>query len=68
MGTATTTYSENDYVEGTLVVDLYDGSSKGLIWQGILTTIVKTKPEKREKSIPKNINKLMAKYPVAPAK
>ncbi|WP_026966500.1 DUF4136 domain-containing protein [Algoriphagus terrigena] len=68
MGSATTTYSEDDYIEGTLVVDMYDGSSKGLIWQGILTTIVKTKPEKREKTIPKNVKKLMAEYPIPASK
>ncbi len=68
MGTSTTTYSENDYTEGTLVVDMYDGESKKLIWQGVLTTIVKDKPEKREKTIPKNVAKLMSKYPVPESK
>ena len=66
MVTANTTYSENDYLEGTLVVDMYDSAGKNLIWQGIITTIIKSKPEKREKSIPKNIKKLMKKYPVKP--
>ncbi|AWW33253.1 DUF4136 domain-containing protein [Echinicola strongylocentroti] len=61
---ATTTYSNNDYTEGTLVVDMYDGKSNALIWQGILTSTVTEKPEKREKTIPKNIKKLMKKFPV----
>jgi hypothetical protein len=66
MGSATTTYSENDYREGTFVVDMYDGKEKNLIWQGVITTVVKEKPEQRDKSIPKKINKLMKKFPVKP--
>ncbi|QDH79780.1 DUF4136 domain-containing protein [Echinicola soli] len=61
---ATTTYSNDDYTEGTLVVDMYDSDNNQLIWQGILTSTVTEKPEKREKTIPKNIKKLMKKFPV----
>ncbi|MEQ8712547.1 MAG: DUF4136 domain-containing protein [Cyclobacteriaceae bacterium] len=67
-GFATTTYSENDYVQGTLVVDIYDESSQNLIWQGVVSGAVNENPQKREKSIPKTIRKLMKKYPVQPAK
>jgi len=65
---ATTTYSENDYLEGTFVVDMYDSESKELIWQGIITTIIKEKPSKREKTIPKKVKKLMKKFPIKPMK
>jgi hypothetical protein len=65
---ASTTYSEDDYNEGTFVVDMYDSTSKKLIWQGVITSIVKEKPEKREKSIPKNMSKLMKSYPIKPIK
>lgn len=68
MGSATTTVSENEYTEGTLVVDIYDESSKNLIWQGLLTSTVQENPQKREKTIPKNVKKLMKKYPVKPVK
>lgn len=68
MGGATTTYSENDYVEGTLVVDMYSTNTKKLVWQGILSKTVVENPKKREKTIPKNISKLMSKYPVAKVK
>jgi hypothetical protein len=68
MGSATTTYNEDDYNEGTLVIDFYDAEKKNMIYQGTLTTIVNDKPQKREKSIPKNIAKLMKKYPVKPVK
>ena len=68
MASATTTYNEDDYTEGTLVVDMYDNSGKKLVWQGVLTSVVQEKPEKREKTIPKKIKKLMKEYPVKPAK
>lgn len=61
---ATTTYSENDYLEGTLVVDMYDADGKDLMWQGIIKKVLKSNPKKREKTIPKNINKLMKKFPI----
>jgi len=68
MGSATTTYSENDYQQGTVVIDFYDESTKKLVFQGILTKEVTAKPNKREKTIPKNVGKLMYKYPVKPIK
>ena len=68
MGSSTTNYTEDDYKQGTLVCDFYDQSTKDLVWQGVVTTVVKEKPKKREKSIPKNINKLMKDYPVDPVK
>lgn len=68
MGSSTTSYSEDDYLEGTVVIDFYDSSTKNLVWQGILTKTVTENPQKREKSIPKNVNKLMYKYPVKPIK
>jgi len=68
MGSATTTYSENDYNVGTIVIDFYDENSKKLVYQGTLTTTVKEKAQKREKSIPKNVAKLMSKYPIKPSK
>lgn len=68
MGTSTTTYIEDDYIEGTLVIDMYDSESKNMVWQGVINTNVKEDPAKREKSIPKKVRKLMKEYPVKPAK
>jgi hypothetical protein len=68
MGSATTTYSEDDYLEGTVVIDFYDNGTKNLVWQGILTKTVTENPKKREKTIPKSVNKLMYQYPVKPVK
>jgi len=68
MGSSTTTISENDYQEGTIVIDFFDESTKNLVWQGILTKEITAKPNKREKTIPKNVAKLMYKYPIKPIK
>lgn len=68
MGSSTTTYSEDDYLEGTIVIDFYDESNKKLVWQGILKKEVVENPKKREKTIPKAVNKLMYQYPVKPSK
>jgi len=68
MGSATTTYSEDDYQEGTLVADVYDGATKKLIWQGVSQSTVQKKASKRDKTIPKKVRKLMAKYPVEVSK
>ncbi len=68
MGSAHTTYTTDDYLAGTMVIDCYDEDTKELLWQGVMKTVVKEKPKKREKSIPKNINKLMKKYPIKEVK
>ena len=66
-GHSSTTYNETDYVEGTLVMDVYDEESQNLIWQGVAVGTVKD-PKKREKSIPKTVSKLMKKFPIQPVK
>ena len=68
IGSSTTTYSNDDYKEGTLVVDLYDATSKTLIWQGTLQSVISDKASKRDKTIPKKIGKLMGKFPVDASK
>jgi hypothetical protein len=68
MGHATTTYSESDYLEGTLVMDVFDGASKDQVWQGVATSTLTENPDKREKAIPSKISALMKKFPVEPLK
>ncbi len=68
MGSSTTNYAENDYLEGTFVLSFYDQAQKSLVWQGTYQGVVKEKPQKREKSILKKMNKLMKAYPVEPMK
>jgi len=65
-GYANTTYNQHDYLEGTLVMDVFDGKSKDQIWQGIVTKTVNEIPEKRANTIPTSIQSLMRKFPVHP--
>jgi hypothetical protein len=64
-GFATTTYTQNDYLEGTLVLDVFDGTTKDQIWQGVATGTVTENLQKREKSIPKKVGALMKKFPIS---
>lgn len=68
LSSSSSNYNVEDYTVGTLVIDMYDEEGKNLLWQGILNKTLKSNPKKREKSIPKNIGKLMKDYPVKPSK
>ena len=63
-GSANTTFTEEDYKEGTLVISFYDEQSKELIFQGTFNSKINDNPEKRDKTIPKTVGKIMKKYPV----
>ena len=65
MGSSTTIYNETDYLQGTLVCDVFDAQAKSLIWQGVGTGVVDDDPQKNEKGIPKAVAAIMSKYPVA---
>ena len=66
MGEATTT--EEDYKEGTLLIDMYDAKTKQLIWRGTAENMVSTKPETNEKSLDKGVAKMFKKFPPQAAK
>ena len=66
MGEATTT--EQDYKEGTLVVDMYDAKTKRLIWRGCAEDTLSNKAEKNEKNLDKGVAKMLKKFPPESAK
>lgn len=70
MHNSTTTYTERDYTVGTVVIDVYDAKEKKLIWESMGTgTVKETKtPEAKEKNTNSAVAKIMATYPIAPAK
>jgi hypothetical protein len=61
MGEATT--SEQDYKEGTLLVDLYDAKTKQLIWRGSAEDTVSNNADKNEKNLDKGVAKMFKKFP-----
>lgn len=58
----TTTQVEN-YPVGTLVLDLYDGRNKQLIWRGVAQDSLSDKPEKNEKKLEKSVEKMLNHFP-----
>ncbi len=60
-GMATTTV-ENTPV-GTLMVDVFDGSTKKLVWRGTSTETLSGKPEKNQEKLQKAAEELFKKFP-----
>src|SRR5690348_8018789 len=48
-GFGESTTSEQDYKKGTLVIDLYDGKTRQLIWRGSTESVLSDKAEKNER-------------------
>ena len=65
-GDAETT--EQDYKEGTLVVDMYDAKNKQLIWRSSAEDTVSDNADKNEKNLDKGIEKMFKKFPPQAAK
>jgi hypothetical protein len=68
MSTAHTTYSEYDYVVGTLIIDIYDAKEKKLIWESVAKGTINEKTKGREERVNSLVRKMMIKYPVPAAK
>jgi hypothetical protein len=60
-GNATTT--EQDYKEGTLVIDMYDGKTKQLLWRSSAEDTLSDKAEKNEKNLDKGVAKMFKSFP-----
>jgi len=57
------TATEQDYQEGTLVIDLFDGKTKQLIWRGSTESVLSDKAEKNEKTLNKGVAKMFKNFP-----
>ncbi len=64
MAQSHTVINETRYIEGTLMIEMFDPTSKNLIWQAIGTNTVSEDPKRRTKDIPKKVDAIMSKYPV----
>jgi hypothetical protein len=64
-GGGTTSTQVRDILVGTLVIDMADASHKQLVWRGMGTKEIdtKAKPDKRDKSIKKAVDKIFKNYP-----
>ena len=65
MGSTTTTATTSTITTGAVDLDMYDASTKKLVWRGVVSRTVdpKAKQEKQQKNIAKAAAKLMQKYP-----
>lgn len=61
MGESTTTV--DNYKVGTLIVSMFDGSSKQLIWKGTSSSDLAGNPEKNTKKLDKDVQKMFKKFP-----
>ncbi len=52
------------YVEGTLIVDLYDAKTKKMVWRGVATATASDKPSKNASKINKAFDKMFEKFPI----
>jgi hypothetical protein len=66
VGLATTTV--DNYKVGTLIVELFDGTSKNLIWQGSASNTLSNNTDKNIKSLDKNVQKMFERFPPQPKK
>jgi Domain of unknown function (DUF4136) len=60
-GESTTTVE--NYQVGTLVVDMFDGNTKGLIWRGVASGTLSDKTEKNIKNLDKDVQKMFQHFP-----
>ena len=60
-GMATTTVQETPV--GTLMVDIFDGATKKLIWRGVTSDTLSGKPDKDEKKMEKAVAEMFKKFP-----
>jgi hypothetical protein len=61
MGDSTTTV--DSYKVGTLIVSMFDGNSKQLIWKGTSSSDLSGNPEKNTKKLDKDVDKMFKKFP-----
>jgi hypothetical protein len=51
------------YTKGTIVVDLYDAATKKMVWRGVATSTLSSKPSKNTVKLDKALTKMFERYP-----
>lgn len=62
-GFGESTTSIDDYKVGTLIVSVFDGNSKQLIWRGTSTSNLAGTPDKNTKKLDKDVAKMFKQFP-----
>jgi hypothetical protein len=60
-GDSTTTV--DNYRVGTLIVSMFDGNSKQLMWRGMSSSDLSGNPEKNTKKLDKDVQKMFKTFP-----
>lgn len=60
-GTSTTTV--DTYRVGTLIVDVFNGATKELLWRGVASDTLSNKNDKNIKKLDSNLQKMFKKFP-----
>jgi hypothetical protein len=63
MGSGISTTTSSTIPVGTLVIDMLDPSAKQLVFRGIATDTLSSKPEANTKKMAKAVDKIFEKYP-----
>jgi hypothetical protein len=65
-GFSTTRVNYDDYVEGTLFINIVDANKEKIVWQGRATKTLEENltPEQREKNVNAAIDQIFERYPV----
>lgn len=59
-----TTIRSINYVQGTLIIDIFELSNKKLVWQGIGSGDVDDNPATRDRRLPISISHIFRKFPI----
>ena len=51
------------YLQGTLIVDLYDAATRKMVWRGVATAVASDKPSKNTQKIDKALATMFERYP-----
>ena len=54
------------YVQGTLVLDMYDAKTKQMVWRGVGTDTASDKAEKNTEKVNRALDKMFKQYPPKP--
>ena len=65
-GYGVTTYQEYTYLVGTLVIDMFDNSTKKQVWHGAAMGEVDQDRDRNEEKIHRVIGRILKRYPIQP--